>query len=366
MSRQISFLQCSVLTLVLACSYFLVSAEVDTTSEEIKRIITEKCGAVEAEELRKHCTLRELKKIEIKDAIMAHLGDADLSSSGAGEVNQRLVQDLLAKHQVQDDAAEVPSKCPNGDCERDSITNSIVVRATTGPANLPEDEHRIWFDTQELGRREFDHAVVLFHVGKVKQLHPGRKFKVHFYKYASDSDVSVSSVDEVNPDDVTDWGHVHVSALLRHWQQEPKENYGIQLKITVDDASGERIYSESVALSDKPTFLEISSARTSVKLHKRSLSERPRDSEVCEVGSSAKNKSCCVYPLEISFDEFGWNWIVAPKKMKFYYCAGACKAQDRKHNTHSKMISLDSLNNMCCSADKIDPLQILFQDTDCK
>lgn len=71
----------------------------------------------------------------------------------------------------------------------------------------------------------------------------------------------------MNPDDVTDWGHVHVSALLRHWQQEPKENYGIQLKITVDgritmklehlrsyvlDASGERIYSESVALSDKP------------------------------------------------------------------------------------------------------------------
>lgn len=62
---------------------------------------------MEAEELRKHCTLRELKKIEIKDAIMAHLGDADLSSSGAGEVNQRLVQDLLSKHQVQNDAAEV-------------------------------------------------------------------------------------------------------------------------------------------------------------------------------------------------------------------------------------------------------------------
>lgn len=66
------------------------------------------------------------------------------------------------------------------------------------PPQLPEDEHRIWFNTEQLGRREFDHAVLLFHVAKVKSLHPGRKFKVHFYKYSSGSDVSVASVDEVS------------------------------------------------------------------------------------------------------------------------------------------------------------------------
>lgn len=101
--------------LLFACVYHLVIADVDTANVEVLKTITyvtskrrlldrdsfrDKCRDAGGEELRKHCQIQELKKMEIKDAIMSHVEDVDFASGQpSAAVNQRLLQELLSKQQ---------------------------------------------------------------------------------------------------------------------------------------------------------------------------------------------------------------------------------------------------------------------------
>ena len=33
---------------------------------------------------------------------------------------------------------------------------------------------------------------------------------------------------------------------------------------------------------------------------------------------------CCMWPLTIDFDEFGWDWVLFPKTYEANFCSGDC------------------------------------------
>ena len=33
---------------------------------------------------------------------------------------------------------------------------------------------------------------------------------------------------------------------------------------------------------------------------------------------------CCMWPLTIDFDEFGWDWVLFPKTYDANFCSGDC------------------------------------------
>jgi len=217
----------------------------------------------------------------------------------------------------------------------------------------------------QMSRHDFDSASVIFYVGRVRQKFPSKQYKVNFYRYISPTEVAEQYISLIrdydqsshNSDD-ENWNHVDVSEILRDWQQDDSSNYGIMIKITVRDALGRDVYSENVANSEKPAFLELNSAKLR-GYTKRSLNVEP---ETCRPESLNANTNCCLYPLEIAFDEFGWDWVVSPKKIKFYYCAGKCDRNTLKKIDHARFLAIDSMGDMCCSPEKIDTLRIMYQD----
>lgn len=47
---------------------------------------------------------------------------------------------------------------------------------------------------------------------------------------------------------------------------------------------------------------------------------------------------CCRYPLEINFEAFGWDWVIAPKRYNAYYCAGTCPINYKQMSAHAHLM----------------------------
>ncbi|GFX55707.1 inhibin beta A chain [Trichonephila clavipes] len=80
------------------------------------------------------------------------------------------------------------------------------------------------------------------------------------------------------------------------------------------------------------------------------------------------NGKCCKRPLNISFADIGWNWIVDPKEFKAFYCKGRCEgSQGPFASTHALMQSILKVNGHnvsrpCCAPKKFRPLVLLHYD----
>ena len=83
----------------------------------------------------------------------------------------------------------------------------------------------------------------------------------------------------------------------------------------------------------------------------------------CEEGQS-EQKRCCRYKLTVDFDEFGWDWILAPKRYEAYYCAGECPFVFLQRYTHSHVLQLSnrtgSVGGPCCTPTKMSSIQLLY------
>lgn len=69
---------------------------------------------------------------------------------------------------------------------------------------------------------------------------------------------------------------------------------------------------------------------------------------------------CCLYPLVVDFDKFGWDWIIAPKKYEANYCAGECRINFLPRYTHTHVMQLTKSAQACCSPRKMQPLNLLY------
>jgi growth differentiation factor 8/11 len=38
---------------------------------------------------------------------------------------------------------------------------------------------------------------------------------------------------------------------------------------------------------------------------------------------------CCIWPLTIDFDEFGWDWVLFPRTYEANFCSGDCSLGKR-------------------------------------
>uniref|UniRef100_A0A914DFY2 TGF-beta family profile domain-containing protein n=1 Tax=Acrobeloides nanus TaxID=290746 RepID=A0A914DFY2_9BILA len=339
--------------------------DISINDEKVKREIIDKCRDYEDEDRQIHCQIQELKRMQIKDVILSHVNLSHIDRGAGRTSHERIVKEIEKNRQLEKER----QNCHTHNCNRDSTINSIVIKAAKiAPAHLPIDENRIWFNLTQMSRHDFENASVLFYVGRVKYKFPNRQYKVNFYRYISPTEIAEQSTplsrehDSQNFQSTDDgnWDHVDITSMIREWQSDENSNYGIMIKLTVRDAAGKEIYHENVAKSEKHAFLELNSAK--VRAHtKRSLSSTV-EPETCRPETLNANTNCCLYPLEISFDEFGWDWVVAPKKIKFYYCAGKCDKNTLKKVDHARLLSLDSLGDMCCSPEKIDSLEIMYQD----
>lgn len=73
---------------------------------------------------------------------------------------------------------------------------------------------------------------------------------------------------------------------------------------------------------------------------------------------------CCRYPLTVDFEEFGWDFIIAPKKYEAHYCAGDCPFLTLQKHPHTHIIEMASANmaGPCCTPRKMSAISMLYFD----
>lgn len=95
--------------------------------------------------------------------------------------------------------------------------------------------------------------------------------------------------------------------------------------------------------------------------HSQNRHKRRINQNLCDIESTNEKRSCCLYPLEINFDDFGWDWIIAPKSYKANYCTGECDDFDSDVYLHL-MKQVKGSHPRCCVPKKTLPLQIIYLD----
>ena len=45
---------------------------------------------------------------------------------------------------------------------------------------------------------------------------------------------------------------------------------------------------------------------------------------VCSEEYDPEVTQCCLWPLNIDFDEFGWEWVLFPRNYDANFCSGDC------------------------------------------
>ncbi|XP_050045436.1 growth/differentiation factor 8-like [Dermacentor andersoni] len=154
------------------------------------------------------------------------------------------------------------------------------------------------------------------------------------------------------------WVQMDARKLVSHWFRHRKDNLGIvvhaydsegrKVHVTVEPPPGrEALRPFLVAMVDKNGR---SRTRRMVGLN-------------CQDNSSEER--CCRYPLTVDFEEFGWDWIIAPKRYEANYCSGECPyvfMQKYPHTHVVQQVNLSGSPGPCCAPRKISAISMLYFD----
>nr|AEN75195.1 myostatin [Labeo calbasu] len=153
---------------------------------------------------------------------------------------------------------------------------------------------------------------------------------------------------------VTSWQSIDVKQVLTVWLRQPETNWGIE--INAYDAKGNDLAVTSAEPGEDGLlpFMEVK------------ISEGPkrirRDSGLdCDENSSESR--CCRYPLTVDFEDFGWDWIIAPKRYKANYCSGECDYMHLQKYPHTHLVNKANPRGTagpCCTPTKMSPINMLY------
>lgn len=82
---------------------------------------------------------------------------------------------------------------------------------------------------------------------------------------------------------------------------------------------------------------------------------------------NSKEVRCCRYPLSVNFEEFGWDWIIAPKQYDANYCSGECPYSFMQKYPHTHLVHLaapQGSGGPCCAPRRMSSISMLYFDHD--
>ncbi|KAM9766906.1 growth/differentiation factor 8-like [Menidia menidia] len=150
------------------------------------------------------------------------------------------------------------------------------------------------------------------------------------------------------------WQSLDVKPLLQAWLRAPEGSYGLQ--VHAFDAAGKDLAVTSARPGEEglQPFIE-------VKVLDGSRRSR-RDSGLNCEEESAETR-CCRYPLTVDFEEFGWDWIIAPKRYRANYCSGECEFTHLQQYPHAHLVNKANPRGSagpCCTPSKMSPINMLY------
>ncbi|XP_056144968.1 growth/differentiation factor 8 [Lampris incognitus] len=150
------------------------------------------------------------------------------------------------------------------------------------------------------------------------------------------------------------WQSIDVKQVLTVWLRQPETNWGIE--INAFDSSGNDLAVTSAEPGEEglQPFMEVK------------ISEGPkrarRDSGL-DCDENSPESRCCRYPLTVDFEDFGWDWIIAPKRYKANYCSGECEYMHLQKYPHTHLVNKANPRGSagpCCTPTKMSPINMLY------
>ncbi|XP_076858449.1 growth/differentiation factor 8 [Brachyhypopomus gauderio] len=153
---------------------------------------------------------------------------------------------------------------------------------------------------------------------------------------------------------VRSWQSIDVKQVLAVWLRQPETNRGIE--INAYDAKGNDLAVTTAEAGEEGLlpFMEVKISEGP----KRTKRESGLD---CDETSSESR--CCRYPLTVDFEDFGWDWIIAPKRYKANYCSGECDYMHLQKYPHTHLVNKANPRGTagpCCTPTKMSPINMLY------
>ncbi|KAL6484342.1 hypothetical protein MHYP_G00063870 [Metynnis hypsauchen] len=153
---------------------------------------------------------------------------------------------------------------------------------------------------------------------------------------------------------VTSWQSIDVKQVLTVWLRQPETNSGIEINAYDTKGNDLAVTSAEVGEEGLLPFMEVKISEGP----KRSRRESGLD---CDENSSESR--CCRYPLTVDFEDFGWDWIIAPKRYKANYCSGECDYMHLQKYPHTHLVNKANPRGTagpCCTPTKMSPINMLY------
>nr|ABS19667.1 myostatin [Lates calcarifer] len=153
---------------------------------------------------------------------------------------------------------------------------------------------------------------------------------------------------------VSSWQSIDVKQVLTVWLRQPETNWGIE--INAFDSRGNDLAVTSVEPGEEglQPFMEVK------------ISEGPRRARRdtgLDCDENSPESRCCRYPLTVDFEDFGWDWIIAPKRYKANYCSGECEYMHLQKYPHTHLVNKANPRGTagpCCTPTKMSPINMLY------
>lgn len=150
------------------------------------------------------------------------------------------------------------------------------------------------------------------------------------------------------------WQSIDVKQVLTVWLRQPETNWGIEINAFDSRGNDLAVTSAEPGEDGLQPFMEVK------------ISEGPRrarrDSGL-DCDENSPESRCCRYPLTVDFEDFGWDWIIAPKRYKANYCSGECEYMHLQKYPHTHLVNKANPRGTagpCCTPTKMSPINMLY------
>ncbi|GLH11674.1 Protein 60A [Gryllus bimaculatus] len=156
-----------------------------------------------------------------------------------------------------------------------------------------------------------------------------------------------------------EWLRLDVHKLLAEWFRRPTDSLGLLVQVT--DESGHQLVVTDPNEDDGMLVPYIEVTTTDKRKH------RTKRTIGLNCDESSDETRCCRYPLTVDFEEFGWDWIIAPKKYEANYCSGECPYVFLQKYPHTHIVHLAHPTGTvgpCCAPRKMSAISMLYFDNE--
>uniref|UniRef100_A0A8D3AMX8 Growth/differentiation factor 8 n=1 Tax=Scophthalmus maximus TaxID=52904 RepID=A0A8D3AMX8_SCOMX len=150
------------------------------------------------------------------------------------------------------------------------------------------------------------------------------------------------------------WQSVDIKSMLQAWLRQPETNYGVEINAYNSEGEDLAVTSAEPGEEGLQPFIEVKILESP---------KRSRRDSGLDCNEESAETRCCRYPLTVDFEEFGWDWIIAPKRYRANYCSGECEFMHLQQYPHAHLVNKANPRGSagpCCTPTKMSPINMLY------